>query len=70
MPVAKGKNFNLNQCLKNDLEENEMQKTPHASVAKNLTYVQVCTNSDIVFIIIILGRYLSNFVMDHCKATK
>jgi hypothetical protein len=33
-------------------------------------YAQVCTRSDIVYIIGMLGRYLSNPGMNHWKATK
>jgi len=33
-------------------------------------YAQVCTRPDIVYIVGVLGRYLSNLGMDHWKATK
>ena len=30
-PIANGDRFNLNQCLKNDLEREQMKNTPYAS---------------------------------------
>nr|KYP38279.1 Retrovirus-related Pol polyprotein from transposon TNT 1-94 [Cajanus cajan] len=59
-PIAKGDKFSLKQCPNNDLERNEMQKIPYASVVRSLMYVQVCTRPDIAFIMGVLGRYLSN----------
>lgn len=69
-PVTKGDKFSLNQCLKGNLEVQEMQKIPYASSVGSLMYVQVCTRSDIVFIIGMLGRYLSNSEMNNLKETK
>ncbi|RVW30098.1 hypothetical protein CK203_104534 [Vitis vinifera] len=39
-PVAKGDKFSLNQCPKNSLESQEMQKIPYASVVGSLMYAQ------------------------------
>ena len=47
-----------------------MQKIPYASAVGSLMYAQVCTSPDIVFIVGMLGRYLSNPGMDHWKAAK
>ena len=47
-----------------------MQKIPYASAVGSLMYAQVCTRPDIVFIVGMLGRYLSNPGMDHWKAAK
>lgn len=47
-----------------------MQKIPYASVVGNLMYAQVCIRPDLGFIVGMLGRYLSNLGMDHCKAAK
>ena len=30
-PIVKGDRFNLNQCLKNDLEREQMKNIPYAS---------------------------------------
>ena len=42
-----------------------MQKIPYASVVGSLMYAQMCTRSDIAYIVGMLGRYLSNPGMDH-----
>ena len=68
--VAKGDKFSLIQCPKNNLEIEEMQKIPYTSAVWSLMYAQVCTRSDIVFIVGILGRYMSNPGVDHWKAAK
>ncbi|RDX76212.1 hypothetical protein CR513_43820, partial [Mucuna pruriens] len=59
-PIAKGDKFILKQCPNNDLERNEMQKIPYASVVRSLMYAQVCTRSDIAFVVRILDKYLSD----------
>ena len=68
--MAKGDKFSLNQCLKNDFEEKEMQKIPYVSVIGSLMYAQVCTQLDIVYFTGMLGRCLSNLRIDHWKAAK
>ena len=69
-PVAKGDKFSLKQCPKSDLEIKEMQKIPYASALGSLMYAQVCTRSDLAFIVGMLGRYLSNPGVDHWRAAK
>ncbi|KAK4856950.1 hypothetical protein QYF36_023003 [Acer negundo] len=69
-PVAKEDKFSLNQCPKNNLEVKEMQKIPYALAVGSLMYAQVCTRSDIAYIVGMLGRYLSNPGMDHWKVAK
>ena len=55
-PVAKGDKFSLSQCPKNNFEIQEMQKIPYASAIGSLMYAQVCTRSDIAYIVGMLGR--------------
>ena len=69
-PIAKGDKFNLLQCLNNEINKKEMENIPYASVVGNLMYAQVCMHLDIVYIACMLGRYLSNLRMIHCKTTK
>ena len=69
-PIAKGDKFNLSQCPMNDFEIKEMQKIPYASAIGSLMYAQVCTRSDIAYIVGMLGRCLSNLGIDHWKAAK
>ena len=59
-PVKKGDRFNLNQCLKNNLEKEQMQNILYASTIGSLMYAQVCTRSNITFKVRMLGRYQSN----------
>ena len=63
--VANGDKFSLHQCPKNELEKKDMERFPYASVIGSLMYAQVCTRSDIAYIVGMLGRYLSNPGMDH-----
>jgi len=68
--IQKGDKFSLMQCQKNDVEHKAMESIPYASVVGSLMYLQNCTRLNISFAIGILGRYQSNPVMDHWKATK
>ena len=47
-----------------------MKTIPYASVVGSLMYAQVCTRSDIAFIVNVLDRYLSNLGHDHWVAAK
>ncbi|XP_057723759.1 secreted RxLR effector protein 161-like [Arachis stenosperma] len=49
--------FCLDQCPKNELEKEQMQNIPYASVVRSLMYAQVCTRPDIGFAVSMLGRY-------------
>ena len=69
-PVTKGDKFSLSQCLKGDLEIQAMKETPYDSAVGSLMYAQVCTRSDIVYIVGMLNKYLSNPGMDHWKSVK
>ncbi|RDY14563.1 hypothetical protein CR513_00359, partial [Mucuna pruriens] len=68
--IAKGDKFSIKQCPNNDLERNEMQKIPYASVVGSLMYTQVCTCLNIAFMVGVLGMYLSDPRMQHWKAVK
>ena len=69
-PMAKGDKFSLNQCLKNNFELQEMQQIPYALAIGSLMYAQVCTHSNIVYIVGMLGRYLRNLGKDHWIVAK
>ena len=69
-PIVKGDRFNLDQCLKNDFEREQMKNIPYASAIGNLMYAQVCTKPDIAYAVRMLGRYQSNPSIDHQKAVK
>ena len=63
-PIAKGDKFSLLQCPRNEFEKKEMDKIPYAFTVESLIYTQVCTRPDIVYIVGMLGRYLSNPGLD------
>ena len=54
-PIAKGDKLSLNQCPRNALEIQEMQKCPYAQVVGSLMYAQVCSRPDIAYIVGVLG---------------
>ncbi|KAL0553746.1 hypothetical protein IC582_007650 [Cucumis melo] len=70
VPIQKGDKFSLMQCPKNELERNQMETIPYASIVGSLLYAQTCTRPDISFVVGMLGRYQSNPGMDHWKAAK
>ena len=57
-------------CPKNDFKVNEMQRIPYASAVGSLMYAQVSTRPNIVYIVGMLSKYLTNASMDHGKAAK
>ena len=69
-PIMKGNKLSLNQCPKNDLENESMKNIPYASVVGSLMYAQVCTRPDIAYAVGVLGRYQSNPGVDHWRAAK
>ena len=69
-PIMKGDKLSLNQCPKNNLENESMKNIPYASVVGSLMYAQVCTRPDIAYAVGVLGRYQSNPGVDHWRAAK
>ena len=69
-PIVKDDRFNLNQCLKIDLEREQMKNIPYASAIGSIIYAQVCTRPNIAFALKMLGRYQSNPGMNHWRAAK
>ena len=66
----KGDRFNLNQCLKNNFEREQMKNIPYASTIGSIMYAQVYTRPNITFVVGMLGRYQSNLRMDYWRAIK
>ena len=56
-PIVKGDRFNLEQCPKNDLEQEQIKNIPYVSTVGSLMYAQVCTRPAIAFVVGMLGRY-------------
>ena len=70
VPLHKGDKLDLTQCPQNELERNEMEKYPYASLVGSLMYAQVCTRPDISHAVGMLGRFQSNPGIAHWKAAK
>ena len=68
--IAKGDKFNLLQYSKNKIEKRKMENILYASAIRSLMYDQVYTRLDIVYVVSMLGRYLSNLGMIHWKVAK
>ena len=47
-----------------------MKAVPCSLVVGSLMYTQVCTRSDIAFVVGVLGRYLSDPIHSHWKTAK
>jgi hypothetical protein len=69
-PITKGERFSKDQCLKNELEQQQMKSIPYASAVGSLMYTQVYTRPDIALAVGMLGRYQSNPGLEHWKAAK
>ena len=70
VPIQKGDKFSLMQCLKNDLEQNQMEDIPYASIVGSLMYAQTSTRPDISLAVGMLGRHQSNPGLEHWKVAK
>ena len=66
-PIVKGDRFGKFQCPQNQYEIDQMKAVPYASAVGSLQYAQVCTCSDLAFIIGVLGRYQENPGIEHCR---
>ena len=66
--ILKGDIFNLNQCSKNEFEREHMKNIPYALAVGSLMYAQVYSKTNILFSVIVLGRYQSNPGIDHWRA--
>lgn len=61
LPMTKGNKLSKDQCPKNERDKRKMANVPYSSIVDSLMYDQVCTCSDIAFLVGMLGRYMSNF---------
>lgn len=68
--IVKGDKFSKGQCPQNENEKDEMKVVPYASLAGSLMYAQVCTRPDIVFVVGMLGQYLTDHGLSHLKVAK
>lgn len=64
-PIVKDDVFSKSQCPQSDNERTQMQAVPYASIVGNLMYAQVCTQPDIAYVVVVLGRYLSDLDLSH-----
>lgn len=65
--MRKEDKFSLLQCPMTYLYKKEMQIILYASSIRSLMYAQVCTYSDITYIVGMLCRHLSNPYLNHGK---
>ena len=63
--IVKGDRFSKGQCPQNDIGRDQMKTFFYSSIVGSLMYVQVCTRPDIVFVVGVLGRYLSDPYQSH-----
>jgi hypothetical protein len=59
-PVVKGDKLGTFQGPRNKLEIDQMKSIPYASAVRSIMYAQVCTRTDLAFVIGLLGRFQSN----------
>lgn len=64
-PIQKRDKLSVMQCPNDELERKQIENTSYISVVRSLMYTQMCTRSDISFVIRMLGRYQSNLGFDH-----
>ena len=69
-PIVKGDRFSKCQCTQNTIKRDQMKAVFYSSVVGSLMYAQVCTRSDITFVVGVLGKYLSDLGQSHWKAAK
>ena len=70
VPIHKGDKLSLAQCPKNNIERESMKNVLYFIMIRSVIYAQICTRPDIVFVVGLLGRYLSNPGWDHWVAIK
>ena len=70
VPITKGERLDKDQCLKNDREIMSMKNVLYSLVVGSLMYSQVCTQPGIVFVVGMLGRFMSNHSLIHYQAVK
>jgi len=70
--VSLADHFKLNsmQCLTSEEEKKEMSKVPYFSMIGSLIYAIICTRPDIVHVVGVVDRLLSNSRKEHCNAVK
>ena len=68
--IEKGCTLSLDQCPKNDEEENQMSKVPYASAIGSLMYAMLCTCPDICFVVGMVSLCQSNLGLAHWSAVK
>ena len=65
VPLNKGDKFSRDKCPKNENEVELMKMKPYASLVGSIMYANICTRSDLAFIVGMLGRFQSNLGESH-----
>ena len=68
--MTKGDRFSKEQCLRNEIERQQMVTYPYAAAIGCLMYAQTCTKSDISFAVGMLSRYQSDPGIAHWVGVK
>nr|KYP71667.1 Retrovirus-related Pol polyprotein from transposon TNT 1-94 [Cajanus cajan] len=66
-PLAGHFKLSSKKCSTSEKDKEEMQKIPYASAVCKLMYAMVCTRSNIVHVVGIVSRFLSNSGKKHWK---
>jgi hypothetical protein len=69
-PIVKGNKYESFQSPRNQYEIDQMKSVSYASAVRSLMYAQVCTRSDLAFVIRMLGRYQKNLGISHWNGIK
>ena len=65
-PIVKGDNSKA-RCPD---EKEKIKVIPYSSLVGSLMYTQVCTRFDLAFVVIVLGKYLSDHGLSNWKVVK
>ena len=64
-PIVKSDRFSKGQCPQNDIERDKMKAVPYSSIMGSLMYARACKRPNIAFVVVMLGRYLSDPGQSH-----
>ena len=69
-PIAKGEGLSRRLCPKTQMEKEQMNKVPYASVVGSLMFAMMCTIPNICFVVGMVSKYQSNLGPTHWKVVK
>jgi hypothetical protein len=69
-PIVKGDKYDSFQSPRNQYEIDQIKSISYASAVGSLMYAQVCTRSDLAFVIEMLDKYQKNPEVSHWTGIK